>query len=202
MFEKSKKLLVLLMVPLVLTGCKRKPADQSEQGQVKGYQLQVEPLELAGCSNLYKVSDRLYRGAQPEADGFKELKKLGVKTILNLQSSHSDSKLLEGAGLDYVHIRMQLWDAEYDEIKQALQIITDKSKQPVFVHCKHGADRTGMVIAAWRLVEDDWTKEEAIEEMTKGPFGFHKIWRGLPKFIRNLDVEKLKKQLDIASQPE
>ena len=197
MFEKSKKLLVLLVVPLVLTGCRKKPADQGD-----AYQLRVVPLELAGCSNLYKVSDGLYRGAQPEADGFKELKKLGVKTILNLRSSHSDSKLLEGAELDYVHIKMQPWDAEYDKVKHALQIITDKSKQPVFVHCKHGADRTGVVIAAWRLTADDWTKEQAIEEMTKGPFGFHKIWRGLPKFIRNLDVEKLQKQLDIASQPE
>ena len=195
MFEKSKRLLVLLMVPLVLGGCREKPADQGD-----AYQLQVVPLKLAGCSNLYKVSDGLYRGAQPEAEGFKELKKLGVKTVLSLRSSRSDRKLLEGAGLDYVNIRMRPWDAEYDEVKEALKIITDASKQPVFVHCRRGADRTGAVIAAWRLVADGWTKEEAIEEMTKGPFGFHKIWRGLPKFIRNLDVEKLQKQLDMASQ--
>lgn len=190
------------MIPLVLTGCRKKPADQGEQGQDDGYQLKVAPLELAGCSNLYKVNDRLYRGAQPEAEGFKELKKLGVKTILNLRLTHSDRKLLEGTGLDYVHINMEAWDAEYDEVKQALQIITDKSKQPVFVHCKHGADRTGAVIAAWRLTADGWTKEQAIEEMTQGPFGFHKIWRGLPKFIRNLDVEKLQKEVGTASQPE
>ncbi len=198
MFNESKKLLLLLMVPLVLAGCRKKPADQSGQAQDDVYQLQVVPLELAGCSNLYKVNDRLYRGAQPEAEGFKELEKLGVKTVLNLRLSHSDRKLLEGAGLDYVHIEMQPWDAEYDEVKEALQIITDASKQPVFVHCKHGADRTGTVIAAWRLVADGWTKEKAIEEMTQGPFGFHKIWRGLPKFIRNLDVEKLQKQLGMA----
>ncbi len=159
MFEKSKRLLVLLMVPLVLGGCRKKPADQSGQGQEDGYQLQVEALELGGCSNLYKVNDRLYRGAQPEAEGFKELKKLGVKTVLNLRASHSDSELLEDAGLDYVHIEMQPWDVEYDEVKQALQIIMDESKQPVFVHCKHGADRTGVVIAAWRLTADGWTKE-------------------------------------------
>ena len=203
MFKKSKKLLVLvlllllLMVPLVVVVCRKKPADQGN-----GYQLQVEALELAGCSNLYKVSDGLYRGAQPEADGFKELEKLGVKTVLNLRSAHSDGKLLEGAGLDYVHIEMQAWDAEYDEVKQALQIITDKSKQPVFVHCQHGADRTGTVIAAWRLVADGWTKERAIEEMTQGPFGFHKIWRGLPKFIRALDVEELRTEsgLSVESQ--
>ncbi len=202
MFDKSKKLLVLLMVPLVLAGCKKKSDDQGGQGQDNGYQLQVVPLELAGCSNLYKVNDRLYRGAQPEAEGFKELKKLGIKTVLNLRASHSDGKLLEGADLDYVHIEMQPWDAEYDEVKAALQIITDKSKQPVFVHCQHGADRTGAVIAAWRLVADGWTKEKAIEEMTEGPFGFHEIWRGLPKFIRALDVKKLQKEVGMASQPE
>jgi protein tyrosine/serine phosphatase len=202
MFDKSKRLLVLLMVPLVLAGCRKKPDDQSGQAQDDGYQLQVVPLELAGCSNLYKVNDRLYRGAQPEAEGFEGLKKLGVKTVVNLRSSHSDRKLLEDADLDYVHVKMQAWDAEYEEVKQALQIITDKSKQPVFVHCQHGADRTGAVVAAYRLVADGWTKEKAIEEMTKGPFGFHKIWRGLPKFIRNLDVEKLQKEVGIASQSE
>jgi protein tyrosine/serine phosphatase len=192
MLDKSKKLLVLmlLMVPLVVVVCRKKPADQGN-----AYQLQVVPLELAGCSNLYKVSDGLYRGAQPETEGFKELKKLGIKTILNLRLSHSDRKLIEGTDLEYVHIKMEAWDADYDEVKQALQVITDKSKQPVFVHCKHGADRTGAVIAAWRLTADGWTKEKAIEEMTKGPFGFHKIWRGLPKFIRNLNVEKLQKEL-------
>ncbi len=200
MFEKSKRLLVLLMVPLVLAGCRKKSDDQSGQGQDDVYQLQVVPLELAGCSNLYKVNDRLYRGAQPEAEGFEELEKLGVKTVVNLRLSHSDRKLLEDTDLDYVHIKMEAWDAEYDEVKEALQIITDKSKQPVFVHCKHGADRTGTVIAAYRLVADGWTKEKAIEEMTQGPFGFHEIWRGLPKFIRALDVEKLQKQLGIAGQ--
>ncbi len=58
------------------------------------------------------------------------------------------------------------------------------------------------MIAAYRLVADGWTKEKAIQEMTEGPFGFHEIWRGLPKFIRALDVEKLRKQLGMASQPE
>ena len=124
MFDKSKKLLVLLMVPLVLAGCRKKPADQNRQAQDNVYQLQVAPLELAGCSNLYKVNDRLYRGAQPEAEGFKELEELGVKTVVNLRLSHSDRKLLEGADLDYVHIKMEGWDAEYDEVKEALQIIT------------------------------------------------------------------------------
>ncbi len=186
--------------PWGLAGCRKKSDDQSGQGQDDVYQLQVVPLELAGCSNLYKVNDRLYRGAQPEAEGFKELEKLGVKTVLNLRLSHSDRKLLEGTDLDYAHIKMQAWDAEYDEVKEALQIITDKSKQPVFVHCQRGADRTGAVVAAWRLVADGWTKEKAIEEMTEGPFGFHKIWRGLPKFIRNLDVEKLREEAGIARE--
>ncbi len=112
------------MVPLVLAGCRKKPADQNRQAQDNVYQLQVAPLELAGCSNLYKVNDRLYRGAQPEAEGFKELEELGVKTVVNLRLSHSDRKLLEGADLDYVHIKMEGWDAEYDEVKEALQIIT------------------------------------------------------------------------------
>ena len=63
---------------------------------------------------------------------------------------------------------------------------------PVFVHCLHGADRTGTMCAAYRVVVDGWTKQQAIDEMTKGGYGFHPVWANLPKFIENLDVEKIK----------
>jgi protein tyrosine phosphatase (PTP) superfamily phosphohydrolase (DUF442 family) len=145
-----------------------------------------------GLPNLHKVNDGLYRGAQPTPDGIQELQKLGVKTIVDLRFGHSDKEILGDANIAFEHIPMLAWAPKEDDVVRFLRIVTDKSRQPVFVHCQHGADRTGMMCAAYRVVVDGWTKQQAIDEMTNGDFGFHAIWTALPKFIENLDVEKVK----------
>ncbi|MHC4951987.1 MAG: fused DSP-PTPase phosphatase/NAD kinase-like protein, partial [Planctomycetota bacterium] len=117
--------------------------------------------------------------------------KLGIKTVVNLRSLHSDRDELEGTTLAYEHIRMEAWDPELDEIEAFLKIATDPDKQPVFVHCLHGADRTGTMVAVYRIVVQDWNKQKAIDEMQKGPFGFHEIFSGLPEFIEELEIEAL-----------
>ena len=89
---------------------------------------------------------------------------------------------------------MEAWDADEDEIVKSLRIVTDKTKAPVFAHCQHGADRTGTMVATYRIVVQGWTREEAIREMRQGPFGFHEIWTGLPGFLKALDVEKLRRK--------
>lgn len=178
----------MILLLLSQAGCGKKSDKSSVTNATK--------VNLAGCSNLYKVNDHLYRGAQPEDQGFHELAKHGIKTIVNLRQHHSDRKLIGETKLDYAHIKMQAWDPEHDEVMQFLRIATDKDKQPVFVHCQHGSDRTGTMIAVYRIIVDGWTKDKALNEMTKGPFGFHKVWKGLPKFINDLDVEKTKKDLD------
>lgn len=158
------------------------------------------PIERPGLPNLHKVSDALYRGAQPEGEGFAGLKELGVKTVVNLRLAHSDRDEMKKAGLSagedfrYVHIRMEAWDADEDEIVEFLGILADPASRPVFVHCKHGADRTGMAVATYRIVCQGWTKEDAIDEMRNGGFNFHAVWRGLPKFVREMDVAKLRRE--------
>jgi tyrosine-protein phosphatase SIW14 len=148
-----------------------------------------------GLPNLYQVAPGLYRGAQPEEEGFATLKKLGVKTVVNLRSWHSDRKDCERAGLEYVHIAMQAWEGEDDEIIELLRVVTDPSRQPVFVHCKHGADRTGAACAAYRIVVEGWTHEDAIAEMTGGGFGFHPVWKNLTSYVGSLDAERMRQQL-------
>ena len=145
------------------------------------------------------MSDDLYRGAQPEAKGFAALKALGVKTIVNLRLVHSDRDEMKAAGLKagedfkYAHIKMEAWDADEDELARFLKLVGDPACRPVFVHCKHGADRTGTAVATYRIVCQGWTKEDAIDEMRNGGFNFHEVWKGLPKFLREMDVEKLRK---------
>ena len=152
-------------------------------------------LDRPGLPNLHKVNDGLYRGAQPTAEGIKELEKLGVKTIVCLRDNHSDKELIGDAKIAYELIPMKTWDIDGDDVVRFLQIATDKSRRPVFVHCQHGSDRTGTMCAAYRVVVDGWPKQQAIDEMKNGGFGFHSIWINLPKFIEKLDVEKLKAKL-------
>ncbi|MGB2864369.1 MAG: dual specificity protein phosphatase family protein [Sedimentisphaerales bacterium] len=152
----------------------------------------AERIELPGLPNLHKVSDDLYRGAQPTAEGMKQLEKLGVKTVVNLRSLHSDRDEIKDTGLAYEHINMTTWNTEDKDAVRFLRIVTDGSRTPVFVHCQHGADRTGTMCAIYHIAVQGWSKDEAIEEMTKGGFGFHSIWQNLPDYIRKLDVKEIK----------
>ena len=152
----------------------------------------AQRLDLPGLKNFHKVSDKLYRGAQPTAEGMVQLKKLGIKTIINLRSLHSDRDEIGDTGLDYEHIRMTTWNPEIEDVARFLNIVTDSDRTPVFVHCKHGSDRTGTMCAIYRIAVQDWTKEQAIQEMTQGDFGFHRIWSNLIDYIRELDIEQIK----------
>ena len=181
---------IILILPVV-NSCKKDP-DNTASSTLKPEQFTTAvKIDLPGCGNLYKVSEALYRGEQPTAEGFQELEKLGVKTVVNLRSLHSDRDKLEGTSLGHEHIRMEAWDPQQEEIEAFLKIATDPEKQPVFVHCQHGADRTGTMVAVYRIVVEGWDKEKAIDEMQNGPFGFHEIFSGLPKFIEKLDTEAL-----------
>jgi len=152
----------------------------------------AKPIELPGLPNLHKVSEDLYRGAQPTVEGMKELEKLGVKTVINLRSMHSDRKEIKATVLSYEHINMSTWNVKDKDVIRFLQIVTDPNRTPVFVHCQHGADRTGTMSAIYRIIIQGWSKEEALEEMTKGGFGYHSIWQNLPEYIRKLDAEEIK----------
>ena len=154
-------------------------------------------MNLTGVQNFYKVSDNLYRGAQPNEEGFRQLQKLGIKTVVNLRSSHSDRDKLKGTNLDYEEIPMRAWNAEDEDVVKFLEIAADANRAPIFVHCKRGADRTGMMCAIYRVAVQGWSKDEAIKEMTKGDYGFYSLWQNLINYIRKLDIEKIRKEAGI-----
>jgi protein tyrosine/serine phosphatase len=155
-------------------------------------------IEKPGLPNFHQVTTTLYRGAQPTAEGIGELQKLGVKTIVNLRAFHSDHDRVEHTGVAYEHIDFKTWHAEDEDVVRFLRIVADTNRAPVFVHCQHGADRTGTMCAIYRVAVCGWTKDEAIQEMTQGDFGFHKTWQKLVQYIRNLDIERLKREAGMA----
>lgn len=77
-----------------------------------------------------------------------------------------------------------------------LKIVKNSKRTPVLVHCQHGSDRTGTMCAIYRIVFQGWSKEKAIQEMTQGNYGFHKIWVNLPKWIEALDIKQIKKDIN------
>jgi protein tyrosine phosphatase (PTP) superfamily phosphohydrolase (DUF442 family) len=161
----------------------------------------ARPVAVDGAPNLHQVSKDLYRGAQPNRAGMAGLEKAGVRTVLNLRSFNSDRGELEGTRLGYVHLTMKAWHPEYKEAVAFLKLVGDPAKTPVFVHCQHGADRTGTLCAIYRVAVQGWSKEEAVREMTDGGYGFHEVWKNLPDWIADLDIARLRKDAGIPDPP-
>jgi protein tyrosine/serine phosphatase len=155
------------------------------------------PIVKNGLPNFHKVSQDLYRGAQPTADGIRQLKNIGIKTIINLRTFRSDKDEIGDVEIGYEHIPMEAWHPEEEEVVKFLKIVTDKGKTPVFVHCRYGADRTGLMCAIYRVAVCGWSKESAADEMVHGGFGFHSIWENLCDYLMNLDIEKVKDKAGI-----
>lgn len=159
----------------------------------------AKPMELPGAPNLHQVSPDLYRSAQPAAEGMQQLKQKGIKTIVNLRSFSSDRDEIRGTGLGYEHLFMKAWHPERKEVVEFLRIATDPKRKPVLVHCQHGADRTGTMCAVYRVAVQGWTKQQAIKEMVDGGYGFHAVWQNLPRWIDELDVDAIRKEVGIPS---
>lgn len=179
------------------------PSDRQAQTDVGAVRPKkwAQRLELQGVPNFHKVSDELYRGAQPTAEGMRQLKKLGIKTVVNLRTFRSDRKEIADSGLAYEHIHVTMWHLQDKDVVRFLQIVTDRNRTPVFVHCRRGADRTGTMCAVYRIVVQGWSKSEAIEEMTKGGFGFHSLWQNLIEYIHKLDVGQIRRKVDLKEEP-
>jgi protein tyrosine phosphatase (PTP) superfamily phosphohydrolase (DUF442 family) len=157
----------------------------------------AKPIQMGGVPNLHQVSDTLYRSAQPSAEGMKRLKTMGIETIVNLRSFHSDREEIGETGLAYEHIYMKAWHPEEEEAVRFLQIVTNSKRTPVLIHCQHGADRTGTMCALYRVAVQGWSKEEALKEMAQGGFGFHGIWENLIQWINGVDIDRIKKKAAI-----
>jgi protein tyrosine phosphatase (PTP) superfamily phosphohydrolase (DUF442 family) len=159
----------------------------------------AQPVQLDGVPNLHQISTHLYRSAQPTAQGMQNLKQKGIAAVVNLRSFNSDRRELGKTGLGYDHIHMKAWHPERKEVVKFLRIVTDPKRTPVLFHCQHGADRTGTMCAIYRVAVQGWTKKEAIREMTEGGFGFHEIWGNLPQWIKELDIESIRKDAGLTA---
>jgi protein tyrosine phosphatase (PTP) superfamily phosphohydrolase (DUF442 family) len=193
-----KSVLIISTIILSLILATTSPADEATKDRPAHW---AEPLEVDGVPNLHKVSSNLYRSAQPTEQGMSSLKRMGIETVINLRSFHSDRDEIAETDLGYEHIYMKAWHPEEKEAVRFLQIVTNQKRTPVLVHCLHGADRTGTMCALYRIAVQNWTKEEAIKEMTQGDFGFHSVFDNLPEWLQELDIESIKRQAGLPASP-
>jgi protein tyrosine phosphatase (PTP) superfamily phosphohydrolase (DUF442 family) len=126
-------------------------------------------VHIDGVGNFQKVDDHVYRGAQPTHVGFVGLSKLGIQTVIDLRErgdrSADERKWVADAGMRYVSVPMSgMATPSNESVLKVLSLLEDKTTGPVFVHCKRGADRTGGVIACYRVEHDHWKNGQALAE--------------------------------------
>ena len=163
----------------------------------KGWQ-EARPINAPGLSNAYQVSSMLYRGAQPTPQGYKSLADMGIKAVISFRRTENpDTKLLNSLGLVSYHIPINTFRFKDKHARAFLKILAEQ-EGPIYIHCYHGSDRTGTMTALYRIVYENWTREQALAEMQSKQFGYHKIFPNLIKYIKNVNLENIKpKQLAI-----
>jgi protein tyrosine phosphatase (PTP) superfamily phosphohydrolase (DUF442 family) len=191
---------ILLVCSFIATGCLGAPEKTEQVPKSERPATWAAPLEKAGLPNLFQVSSNLFRGAQPTHAGVLQLKAMGVKTVLSLRALHDDDDLVTGTGLAQEKIRFNTWRPEEKEMLQFLKVATDPARLPVFVHCARGIDRTGTMVAIYRMCVQGWPKDEAIREMTQGGFGYDDLFPNLVEYLRTLDVNDLKQKAGLKGQ--
>ncbi len=152
---------------------------------------------MGGVPNFQKVSDDLYRSAQPTAHGLRGLKSLGTRTVVNLRSFHPNAQEARKTGLGYEQIRVKGCYPKEKQVIKFLRLVTNNRKTPVLVYSQHGTDRTGTMCAVYRIAVQGWPRERALEEMIEGGFGFHGTRNNAVQWINNLNILKIKRKAGI-----
>lgn len=133
-----------------------------------------------------KINEMLYRGAQPLDSGMERLAELGIKTVINLRGENeitrSEETAARASGLSYFSVPLRDLSAPTDkQVEKILGLINDAPNWPVFIHCNHGKDRTGTIIAVYRISQDGWTGDEAKAEAKR--MGMSWVQFGMKSYI-------------------
>ena len=176
----SRMRLLLLPAVLALAACACSPAPATLPAF-------ATPAPELGITHAAKMSEGVYRGAQPDAAGMKTLKGKGFRTVITFRTGDAEAKKAAAAeGLEVIEIpieaRLTSTPPSDEQVKQFFEVVLDPARRPVYFHCAFGKDRTGTMAALYRIEVDGWTPEQAIAEMEH--FGFREWYRDLEKFVR------------------
>jgi tyrosine-protein phosphatase SIW14 len=141
--------------------------------------------DVTNIPNFHQVNDRIFRSGQPSGESWPALAELGVKTVIDLRrpdehSTAEEAQAVAAAGMKYINVPMKGVVAPPPEEMDKILVLLD-SPDKVLVHCHRGADRTGAVIACYRIAHDRWQSQQALEEAKS--LGMRWTQMGLKRFI-------------------
>ena len=152
---------------------------------------------LPQVSNLHQVTPVLYRSAKLDSADVAQLQTLGVKTVISLRSFHSDTQVLDGSGIRAVRIPVNTWAIRDKHVIETMRSIRAAEQQgPVLLHCLHGADRTGLMAAMYRMLYQGWPREKAIDELKNGGYGYHGVWRNIESYLQRVNVDEIRARIE------
>lgn len=198
---KIKKMLPIIMIFFsffILTNCSAQPINKTPDSKKWAV-----PIKVQGADNFYKVSETLFRSEQPTEAGMENIEAFGIGTVISLRSRQKDVELAKNTELNLIHVSMRAWNPKYEDAVKVMYFLNpnnpETNKKPILIHCYHGADRTGMMVALYRMVYQNWEREEALNEMLNGGYGYHSMWKDIVDFIKTVDIEQLRKDSQIVN---
>ena len=147
--------------------------------------------------NFHKVNDEIYRSAQPDEDEMSSMSTFEcIRSVLNLREKHSDKDEIGKLKLTLYEIPLAAGRVTEADLVRILRTVKYAPK-PILIHCRHGSDRTGVAVAASRIVFDYWTVDQAVSELTDPKYGHHKkLFPNLPEILRKADWNKIRRDLN------
>jgi tyrosine-protein phosphatase SIW14 len=162
---------------------------QTQCGQpITHSQQVVSSSRLKGVPDFHEVTPKFYRGGEPSRTGFENLREKGVAMVIDLRGNRaSERKEVTRLGMEYVAIPWHCPFPHDATFAKFLTLMRANSNRKVFVHCRLGDDRVGMMVAAYRMAEQGWTAEQAMQEMKSSGFtrSHHIICPGLASYERH-----------------
>jgi len=148
----------------------------------------AQPIVIEGLPNLHQVTPTIYRSAQPSSKGMFMAESLGIKTVINL-CYNNDFITAKGTNLIIKQFPMCASWIKKKKMSNALEALRDEKNHPVLVHCKHGADRTGLLMGLYRVTAQGWENRKALKELKEGGYNHHKRFFNIRRYLKKFKVE-------------
>lgn len=147
--------------------------------------------------NFYQISPFVFRSEQPSRTLVPLLTSHNIDMVINLRTSNKDQEELKDTPFQLIHIPIQTWAISRQDLLEVMQAIqqAQQHQQNILIHCYHGSDRTGASIAMYRIIFENWSTQDALDEMKRGGYGFHPIWFNIEKLFTTENIRWIRQQL-------